>query len=102
MKRLSKNSAIFLPNQKLSTTIYIDTKVDKIEKIEFWLLVQIQLKPHKGDTDEMSKFLEFLHNLEHQSFETNTTATGSVTIQQTPRNQIRKEGVAALLADLQD
>lgn len=54
---------------------------------------------YQGEYD-MSKFLEFLHNLEQMNFETNTTANGVATIQQTPRNQIRKDGVAAFLEDV--
>lgn len=47
------------------------------------------------------KFTQFLHEVEDTQFETNTTATGTVTIQQTIRNDLRKEGVKALKADLE-
>lgn len=47
------------------------------------------------------KFTQFLHEVENIQFETNTTATGTVTIQQTIRNDLRKEGVKALKADLE-
>ena len=47
------------------------------------------------------KFSEFLHNIETTEFETNTTATGALTIQQSTRNELRKEGLAALKADLE-
>lgn len=48
-----------------------------------------------------SKFSEFLAHVEQTEFETNTTATGAFTIQQSQRNALRKEGVAALKADLE-
>lgn len=48
-----------------------------------------------------SKFGEFLNRVEQTEFETNTTATGAYTIQQSQRNALRKEGVAAFKADLE-
>lgn len=51
--------------------------------------------------DYQPKFKEFLSYLESAEFDTNTTATGAVTIRQSQRNQLRKEGVKALLEDLQ-
>ena len=51
--------------------------------------------------DYQPKFKAFLAHLESSEFETNTTATGAVTIRQSQRNQLRKEGVKALLEDLQ-
>ena len=47
-----------------------------------------------------SQFKKFLSMLESTEFETNETATGAVTIRQSQRNLLRKEGVKALLADL--
>lgn len=47
-----------------------------------------------------SKFAEFLKKVEESTYPTNTTSTGSNTIQQSIRNELRKEGVAALKEDL--
>lgn len=47
-----------------------------------------------------TEFGNFLAKVSSSSFETNTTATGSITIQQSTRNALRREGVKALLADL--
>lgn len=47
------------------------------------------------------KFSEFLRMVEKTEYETNTTATGALTIQQSVRNELRKVGVAALKADLE-
>lgn len=47
------------------------------------------------------KFSEFLRMVEETEYETNTTATGALTIQQSARNELRKVGVAALKADLE-
>lgn len=46
------------------------------------------------------KFVNFLKQIEENSFETNTTANGNIIIQQTLRNKLRQEGVAALKEDL--
>ena len=46
-------------------------------------------------------FGAFLRNVEATDYATNTTTTGALTIQQSLRNSLRKEGVAALKADLQ-
>ena len=51
--------------------------------------------------DYQPQFIEFLREVADTEYETNTTATGSVTIQQSIRNELRKRGVAALKADLQ-
>lgn len=48
------------------------------------------------------RFSEFLRKVEQTEFQTNTTATGTNTIQQSQRNVLRKEGVAAFKADLMD
>lgn len=45
-------------------------------------------------------FNEFLKKVAETEFETNTTATGIETIQQSARNVLRKEGVEALKHDL--
>lgn len=47
------------------------------------------------------KFKHFLHDIESRKFDTITTASGSQIIQQTTRNELRKEGLAALKWDLQ-
>lgn len=47
------------------------------------------------------QFPKFLEEVSKSSYEQNTTATGTVTIQQTTRNELRKAGVAALKADLE-
>lgn len=46
------------------------------------------------------QFIDFLYGLEDNELEQNTTATGITTIKQTKRNQLRAEGVKALLSDL--
>lgn len=50
--------------------------------------------------DYKSKFADFLAKIETTSYPTNTTSTGSNTIQQSIRNELRKEGVSALKEDL--
>ena len=47
------------------------------------------------------KFKQFLHDIENREFDIITTASGSEIIQQTTRNELRKEGLAALKWDLQ-
>lgn len=47
-------------------------------------------------------FKAFLRQVEETNFETNTTAAGTLTIQQTTRNKLRAEGVEALREDLID
>lgn len=46
-------------------------------------------------------FKDFLKGVENADFDTNTTALGVVTIQQSARNRLRREGVDALKADLE-
>lgn len=53
------------------------------------------------NTEYQSKFSEFLKIVEATEYGTNTTATGALTIQQSARNELRKQGVAALKEDLQ-
>ena len=53
------------------------------------------------NTDYQPKFSKFLRMVEKTEYETNTTATGALTIQQSVRNDLRKIGVAALKEDLQ-
>lgn len=48
----------------------------------------------------MTKFAEFLKEIEENTYPTNITSTGSITIQQSVRNDLRKKGVAALKEDL--
>ena len=45
-------------------------------------------------------FKDFLHKLEELPLEVKEKTNGTATIQQTTRNQLREEGVAALLSDL--
>lgn len=47
------------------------------------------------------KFGKFLQEVAETEYETNTTATGTVTIQQSTRNALRKKGVEALKHDLE-
>lgn len=48
-------------------------------------------------------FVEFMNGLRQKdNLPTNTTATGTLTIQQTLRNEIRREGVKALKEDLEN
>ena len=47
------------------------------------------------------KFKQFLHDIENREFDIITTDSGSEIIQQTTRNELRKEGLAALKWDLQ-
>lgn len=47
-----------------------------------------------------SSFKQFLKKVEQTEFKTNTTASGTLTIQQTKRNELRVEGVEALREDL--
>ena len=47
------------------------------------------------------QFGKFLEAVVDTNFETNTTATGTVTIQQSARNSLRKQGVEALKHDLE-
>ena len=49
---------------------------------------------------EQLLFKNFLKSVENAEFDTNTTALGVVTIQQSARNRLRREGVEALKADL--
>ena len=46
------------------------------------------------------QFADFLSEVEQTEFDTNTTATGTLTIQQSQRNLLRKKGIAAFKADL--
>lgn len=46
------------------------------------------------------QFPDFMDRVSKTEFETNTTASGTETIQQSTRNKLRKEGVAALKHDL--
>lgn len=48
-----------------------------------------------------TKFGAFLAKVSNEQFELNTTSTGTVTIQQSARNALRKEGLEALKADLE-
>ena len=50
---------------------------------------------------EQLNFKKFLLEVQNTNYQINTTAVGSITIQQTLRNEIRRKGVAALKADLE-
>ena len=50
---------------------------------------------------EELQFSKFLQEVVETEYETNTTATGTVTIQQSTRNALRKKGVEALKHDLE-
>lgn len=52
--------------------------------------------------EKPSHFGEFLREVEETEFETNTTATGAYTIQQSQRNALRKKGVEAFKKDLEE
>lgn len=47
------------------------------------------------------EFNQFLQEVAESEYETNTTAIGTVTIQQSARNALRKKGVEALKHDLE-
>jgi len=53
-----------------------------------------------NESSEQTEFGKFLAEVEVTEYPTNTTATGTITIQQSLRNELRKKGVAALKADL--
>lgn len=53
------------------------------------------------NNEKNTAFANFIYNVADESWPLKTTVTGITTIQQTTRNNLRKEGVAALLADLQ-
>ena len=53
-----------------------------------------------GNYKPTPAFVRFLQEVENNNFETNTTATGLKTIQQSTRNELRKQGVKALKEDL--
>jgi hypothetical protein len=46
------------------------------------------------------EFKQFLRKVGNSEFQHNTTITGTTTIQQTSRNNLRREGLAALKEDL--
>lgn len=54
----------------------------------------------KDDADDAYQFPLFMAKVAKTAFTTNTTASGTETIQQSTRNKLRKEGVAALKHDL--
>ena len=59
-------------------------------------------KEDKNPQEACWCFNDFLKEVEElPTLPTNTTATGTITIQQTPRNQLRKKGLAAFKADLE-
>lgn len=45
-------------------------------------------------------FAKFLQSVSEANLPTKTTSTGTTTIQQTKRNELRREGMAALAKDL--
>lgn len=54
----------------------------------------------KDDQASHTAFGDFLHSVEQMQFTTNTTSKGDITIQQTPRNELRRQGLQALIKDL--
>lgn len=58
------------------------------------------LRLKRKELKSMTKFAEFLKKIEENTYPTNITSTGSITIQQSVRNDLRKKGVAALKEDL--
>lgn len=48
----------------------------------------------------MNQFSTFLTEIENSNYPTNTTSAGSITIQQSIRNELREKGIEALIADL--
>lgn len=53
------------------------------------------------DINYQPQFSSFLSEVEQTEYPTNATATGTITIQQSIRNELRKRGVQALKADLE-
>lgn len=49
---------------------------------------------------ENLRFIDFLYQVQDSKYEQNTTSTGTTTIKQTLRNNIRAEGIEALMHDL--
>ena len=79
--------------------------VDKLKKI--WYTNFVKEKKYEKqrritmiERDKL-QFNKFLAAVAETDFETNTTATGTVTIQQSARNKLRREGVEALKHDLE-
>ena len=52
------------------------------------------------DSNNPFTFKDFLHEVAVNTYATNTTSTGTVTIQQSARNELRKRGLEALISDL--
>ena len=50
--------------------------------------------------NSVNAFANFLHEVEQTDYSTNKTASGALTIQQSTRNNLRREGLKALVADL--
>lgn len=50
--------------------------------------------------NSINSFANFLHEVEQTDYSTNKTASGALTIQQSTRNSLRREGLKALVNDL--
>lgn len=53
-----------------------------------------------NNINSVNSFANFLHEVEQTDYSTNKTASGALTIQQSTRNSLRREGLKALVADL--
>lgn len=53
-----------------------------------------------NNINSINSFANFLHEVEQTDYLTNKTASGALTIQQSTRNSLRREGLKALVADL--
>lgn len=71
-----------------------------LAQLEIYKYNYIYKTKRRLKVEYQSKFKEFLAQVEQREFTINQTATGASIIQQSQRNALRKEGVAAFLADL--
>lgn len=55
---------------------------------------------NENNNGSSTLFKDFLHEVATNTYATNTTSTGTVTIQQSARNELRKRGLEALISDL--
>lgn len=53
-----------------------------------------------NNINSINSFANFLHEVEQTDYSTNKTASGALTIQQSTRNSLRREGLKALVTDL--
>ena len=57
-------------------------------------------KNNTNSVNSVNAFANFLHEVEQTDYSTNKTASGALTIQQSTRNNLRREGLKALVNDL--